>query len=423
MKQLIGILFIFFYSQVSAQKILIVNGHLHPVVGNEIMSALIEIKDGKITGIKNALSNTYVASDWDTIIDATDQHIYPGFVAPNSTLGLTEIEAVRATNDYREVGAFNPHIRTQIAFNAESKVVETVMTNGVLIAQCSPRGGDISGTSSIMLMGGWNWEDATIKIDDGVHVNWPATSGGGGWWAEPEPKKQNEQYKKETAGIIDFFNLAKTYASAKSIAFDQRLEAMKDCFNGNKRIYFHANDVQQIADVLALVQSMNIPFPVIVGADEAYLLGQRFVDANIPIMLQRLHRLPEHDEDPVDLPFRLPAIYAKMGVTFCLQNEGGMEAMNARNIPFLAGTAMAYGLSHDQALESITINPCKIMGIDQTYGSIEVGKSATLFISKGSALDMKTHDVTMVLLNGKVQNTVNFQEKLYLKYQSKYKGE
>lgn len=405
---------------VSAQRILIVNGHLHPVVGQEITASLLEMVDGKITGIKNALSSTYIAKDWDTIIDATGQHVYPGFVAPNSTLGLTEVDAIRASNDYNEVGEFNPHVRAQIAFNAESKVVETVKTNGVLLVQSTPRGGYISGTSSVMFMGGWNWEDATVKPNDGIHVNWPSTAYGGGWWAEPAPKYKNEQYTKELNELKQFFLLAQSYANAKTMAFDQRLDAMRACFIGSKRVYFHANDAQQIIDLLAFVQEFQIPYPVLVGGDDAYLLGQRFIDADIPVMIQRLHRLPEHDEDPVDLPYRLPAILAKMGVLFCLQNEGGMEAMNARNLPFLAGTAMAYGLTEEQALQAITINSCKILGIDQEFGSIEVGKSATIFVSKGPALDMKTNDVTTIVMDGKIQSTVNFQETLYLKYKAKY---
>jgi hypothetical protein len=406
----------------SAQRILIVNGHLHPVVGQEITASLLEMVDGKITGIKNALSTTYIAKDWDTIIDATGQHVYPGFVAPNSTLGLTEVDAIRATNDYNEVGEFNPHVRAQIAFNAESKVVETVKTNGVLLVQSTPRGGSVSGASSVMFMGGWNWEDATVKPNDGIHVNWPSTAYGGGWWAEPAPKYKNEQYTKELNELKQFFQLASTYANAKVIPFDQRLEAMKDCFLGTKRVYIHANDAQQIIDLLAFVQEFKLPYPVLVGGDDAYLLGQRFIDADIPVMIQRLHRLPEHDEDPVDLPYRLPAILAKMGVLFCLQNEGGMEAMNARNLPFLAGTAMAYGLTEEQALQAITINSCKILGIDQEFGSIEVGKSATIFVSKGPALDMKTNDVTTIVMNGKIQSPVNFQESLYLKYKAKYQS-
>lgn len=405
---------------VHGQRILLVNGHLHPIEGQEITSSLIEIEDGKIIAIKNALSNSYNAKEWDTIIDATNQHVYPGFVAANSTLGLTEIDAVRATNDFDEVGELNPHIRSQIAFNAESKVLETVKTNGVLLVQSTPRGGFISGSSSIMTTGGWNWEDATVLRDDGIHVNWPNLS-------LSAPRKGDDvvnleqNYLKEVSTLSQFFKLASVYAEGQAPDKDLRLEAMKDCFQGSKRTYFHANDLRQLTDVLEFCKVFPLKFPVIVGGSDAYLLGQRLVDAKIPIMLDRLHRLPERDEDPIDLPYSLPALLAKMGVPFCLQNAGGMEAMNTRNLPFLAGTAQAYGLSELEALRSITLSPCEIMGLDQQFGSIEVGKSATLFVSKGPALDMRTNRVTTIMVNGKIQQTQNFQEDLYLKYQKKYK--
>ena len=402
-----------------AQRILIANGHLHPVEGQEITSSLIEIENGVIIGIKNALSNAVNAAEWDTIIDATNQHVYPGFVAPNSTLGLTEIDAVRATNDFQEVGKFNPHIRAQIAFNAESDVLETVKTNGVLLVQATPRGGMISGASSLMTTDGWNWEDATVLADDGIHVEWPFSH-----WKSPltgSGENSEKAYLQEVAEISEFFHQAKTYAETKNLVQDIRYDAMKPCFDGKRRTYFHANDVRQLSDILEFCTKLELKFPVIVGGNDAPLLGQRFVDARIPIMVERLHRLPDLDEDPVDYPFRLPAILAKMGVAFCLQNAGGMEAMSARNIPFLAGTAQAYGLTENEALRSVTLSACEIMGIDRMYGSIEVGKSATLFVSKGPALDMRTNQVTSIVINGQVQSATNFQQELYLKYRNKYK--
>ena len=101
------------------EKILLVDGYLH--VGNEkvLKTAAIGIIDGRISFIKNSTAYTPSASEWDTIIELKGKHIYPGFIAPNSTLGLTEIDAVRATRDFDEVGTYNPHIRSQIAFNIE----------------------------------------------------------------------------------------------------------------------------------------------------------------------------------------------------------------------------------------------------------------------------------------------------------------
>jgi imidazolonepropionase-like amidohydrolase len=291
-----------------------------------------------------------------------------------------------------------------------------------LLCQAAPRGGVISGTSSVMALSGWNWEDATIYANDGIHVNWPSSLQGGGWWAEPAPKKQNENYSKQLRELNEFFDLAITYsnASKKELDFDQRLEAMTDCFKGTKRVYFHADEIQQINDIIEFSKKYNLKFPVVIGGYEAHLLGSRMRDSKIPVMLRRIHSLPENDDDPVDQSFKLPSLLKKEGILFSIQNAGDMEAMNARNLPFQAGTATAYGLSEEEAIESISLSPCKIMGIDKKYGSIEKGKSATLFVSEGNALEMKTNMVTLILLNGKITSTTNFQFDLYKKYSEKY---
>jgi imidazolonepropionase-like amidohydrolase len=424
MKLVTSLLFLCLIGLVSAQpsRILLLDGFLHVGNGETIDHALIGIENGIITEVGNSLVTSYNKNNWDTIINLENKHIYPGFVAGNSTLGLTEIDAVRATRDFNETGSLNPHVRTQIAYNVESKVISTVLTNGVLICQAAPRGGVISGTSSVMALSGWNWEDATIYANDGIHVNWPSSLQGGGWWAEPAPKKQNENYSKQLRELNEFFDLAITYsnASKKELDFDQRLEAMTDCFKGTKRVYFHADEIQQINDIIEFSKKYNIKFPVVIGGYEAHLLGSRMRDSKIPVMLRRIHSLPENDDDPVDQSFKLPSLLKKEGILFSIQNAGDMEAMNARNLPFQAGTATAYGLSEEEAIESISLSPCKIMGIDKKYGSIEKGKSATLFVSEGNALEMKTNMVTLILLNGKITSTTNFQFDLYKKYSEKY---
>jgi len=405
----------------SPSKILMVNGFLHTGNGETLESALIGIEDGKITLIKNSLAFTYEPSEWDTIIELNGKHIYPGFVAPNSTLGLTEIDAVKATRDYDELGTYNPHIRSQIAFNVESKVISTVRTNGVLLTQATPRGGRVSGTSSVMKMDGWNWEDATVSKDDGIHLNWPSSTKGGGWWAEPAPKKSNEKYAEQTLEIKTFFDMAKAYAEDKEVAeVDGRLEAMKECFNGSKRVYFHANELQQLQDIIEFSATYKIKFPVIVGGYDAHLITRKLSDSKIPVMLVRPHSLPKNQEDDVDLPYKLPALLQAGNVKFCIQNAGGMEAMNARNIPFLAGTAMAYGLTEEEAVRSISLSSCEIMGIDKKYGSVEIGKSATLFVSDGNALDMRTNNLFVALVDGAFMSLDNMQSDLYDKYSKKY---
>ncbi len=401
------------------KRILIENPTVHIGDGSIFEKGLVGIEGGKIILVKNALAYTYDKSDWDTIIDLNGQHLYAGFVAPNSTLGLTEIDAVRATRDFNETGQFNSNVRTQIAYNCESQVIETVRINGVLISQATPRGGIISGTSAVMTNACWNWEDGTIAANDGIHLNWPESLQGGGWWAEPQPKTRNEKYTDQKREIYDYFELAKAYTKAE-VQTDLRYAALKDCFLGEKRVYIHANELQQLHDALDFIEHFGLKHAVIVGGYDTYMMTDKLKIRNIPVMLPRLHALPENEDNPTDLVYRLPAMLQEAGILFCLQNEGDMEAMNARNIPFLAGTAMAYGLTEEQAIQSVTINACKILGIDKDYGTIQNGKKATLFVSQGSALDMKSNNVTLILVDGEFVPVTSFQNELYEKYQDKY---
>jgi imidazolonepropionase-like amidohydrolase len=392
-----------------AQRILLLHGTAHIGNGSVVESAAIGVVNDRIAFVKNSLTQTFNNKDWDTIINCNGQHFYPGLVSANNTLGLTEIDAVRATRDFNDVGDWNPHVRAQVAYNVESKVVETVRTNGVLLVQATPRGGWISGSSAVMKLSGWNWEDATVLADDGIHLNWPY---------------DRTSYQAQKRDIYAFFELAKTYAMAREAqATDLRLEAMKACFKGQKRVYIHAESIQQIVDVIDFAASFQLPFPVIVGGHDAHLVGAKLRDSKIPVMLSRIHSLPQREDELTYLPYQMPALLKQQGIAFCIQNDGDMQPMNTRNLPFQAGTTMAYGLSEEEALKAISLSVCQIMGIDKDYGTLEVGKKATFFVSKGPALDMRSNQLTTILVDGKFVSTSNFQEQLYLKYRQKYKDE
>ena len=155
-----------------SQRHILFGGTAHIGNGDVIENSIIIIEDEKIVAIGPS-DLVIVNKDIGSTYDLQGKHVYPSFILPNTTLGLVEIDAVRATRDERETGDLNPNVRTQIAYNTESVVSSTVRTNGILLAQVTPRGGLISGTSSIMKLDGWNWEDATYLEDDGIHVYWP----------------------------------------------------------------------------------------------------------------------------------------------------------------------------------------------------------------------------------------------------------
>src|ERR1700756_5118376 len=366
------------------KSILVTGLTVHVGNGKVIENAMVGFKDGKIDLVINAATAKFKEGypKYDTTINLNGAHAYPGFFAPNSTLGLNEVEAVRATNDFRDVPGYNPHLRALIAFNSDSKIIPTVRTNGVLFSQATPRGGVISGTSSLMALDGWNWEDAAIKKDEGVHVNFPHTMQANGWWAEPQPATANKKYDEQLNELKKFFADAKAYAGEQGQEEKNlRFEAMRGIFDGTKNLYIHADDEKDIIAAVNFANQFQIKKMVLVGGAESWRVTKLLKQNNVAVMVNRVHSLPEREQDDVDLPYKLPYLLQKDSVLFCLQNEGDMEGMNSRNIPFLAGTARAYGLTNEQAVAALSYSAAKIIGIDKQIGTIEVGKDASFFVS------------------------------------------
>ena len=401
-------------AQKQTKKVMLLNGIAHLGNGKVIKNSAISIVDGKFDIVADAAVIKIDFKQFDTVIDVRGKHIYPGIIAPNSTLGLTEIDAVRATNDYSEVGQFKPHVRSVIAYNTESKVTTTIRSNGVLMGQITPRSGTISGTSSIVQFDAWNWEDAVIKEDDGVHLNWVSMYNR--WKGD-----KNKNYEKSVIQLNSFFADALAYSKISDHKEKNlRFEAMRGVFNGEKRLYIHADFIKELTEAINFSKKYGVKKTVIVGGYDSWMITDMLKENNIAVILQRVHSLPQRQEDDVYLPYKLPHILFDAEVLFCLENAGDMEAMGTRNLPFYAGTAAAYGIDKEEALSLITLNTAKILGIDDFCGSIETGKDATLFISTGDALDMKTNNVITAFIQGRLIDLNNFQKQLYEKYSGKY---
>jgi len=410
------------FSQIPAKPqqnpIVLLNGTAHIGNGTVIQKSAIGFDKGEITFVTDA--KDYVKQTEDEIIDISGKQVYPGFIAPSTTLGLVEIEAARATRDFEDVGYINPHVRSEISYNTESKIIPTVRTNGVLLAQVCPRGGLISGTSSVFALDGWNWEDAVYKTDDAIHVNWPQRYQGGGWWAEPEPIKKNENYDKNLSALQKFFADAKAYSEKGQAETDLRMEAMKGVFSGEKRLFINVDLAKDMMEAVSMAKQFAIPHLVIVGAKEAWLVTDVLKNNNVAVVLNRVHDLPSSPDMDIDLPFKTPKLLQDAGILYCLSYRGDMETAGLRNLPFTAGTAVAYGLKKEQALTAITLSAAKIMGMDETTGSLEGGKDATLFVSSGDALDMRTNKVELAFIKGRKIDLDNRQKQLYYKYREKY---
>lgn len=405
------------------KDIAIIGATAHIGNGQVINNSVVIIRNGKIDVVGDAENSVFDRQAIE-VIDATGKHIYPGFIVPNSTLGLVEIDAVKASDDDAEIGSLNPHIRSLIAYNAESKVVESMRPNGVLIGQITPRGGRISGTSSVVQFDAWNWEDASIKTDEGLHLNWPSSfSRGRPWLGEDPGMKPNKDYNKQIAQLTNYFNESKAYNSGNKTKAHLPFEALNGIFNGAKKLYIHVNDEKGIIDAMHFSSENNVKNMVIVGGREAYKAANLLKQNNVPVVLKRVHSTPSQMDDDYDLPFKTARILVDHGVLVALETSGQMERMNTRNLPFYAGTTAAHGLTKEQALQLITLNAAKILGIDKSYGSIEKGKSATLFISEGDALDMRTNKLTHAFIDGRNISLKSHQTELWQRYSNKYKNQ
>lgn len=397
----------------------IMNATAHIGNGSVIENSVIVIENGKITTVADA--RVVRMTPVGTVIDAAGKHVYPGIIGMNTTLGLVEIDAVNASDDQREIGTFNPHVRSLIAYNAESRVIETMRPNGLLMAQIVPRGGRVSGRSSVVHMDAWNWEDAAVRVDDGIHINWPASFRRSGSWFEPGPIEPSKDYDKQITELQDFFNSANAYKEQASATKDLKLAAMQDALNGTANVYIHVNGEKGIRDVLSFIKRNSIKKAVLVGASDAQNVTQELVAANVAVLAGRVHELPNREDADYDMPYKFPKLLTDAGVLVALENSGDMERHQARNFPFYAGTVVGYGMDKEKALQLITLNPAKILGIDANYGSLETGKSATLFISEGDALDMRTNKLTHAFIDGKEINLNTRQKDLYERYQDKFK--
>ena len=394
--------------------ILVYGAKLHTGTGQVIETGIVEFINGKITFIGTAV-DVGDRVHHDKLINATGKHVYPGLIAMNTYLGLTEVEAVRATSDYGEVGQYNADLRSIIAYNADSKVIPTVRSNGVLLAQVVPQGGVISGTSSIVQLDAWNWEDAAYKSDEGIHLNWPSYFSR--FNEEPNSSAANDKYDQQVDNIRQYFAQAKAYAQTTNPAqVNLRFEAMKGLFNGQKSLYIRANFVKEIMGAILFARKFEVKL-IIVGGIESMKCIDLIKQNNIPIVLHRTQALPITKDDEVYQVYTLPSKLQKAGVQYCI-SEGGF--WQQRNLPFEAGQAAAFGLTQEEALSAITINPARIMGIDKTTGSLEVGKDANLVICDGDILDMQSNHIIMEFIQGRQVDLYNSQEQLYDTYRKKY---
>ena len=402
------------------KTIALMGGTVHIGNGQVIPNGVVLFSHGLITSVVDGTTVRLDLTNVETI-DVSGKHIYPGIISPASTVGLEEIAAVRATVDKQEVGVLNPNIRSLIAYNTDSEIIPTIRNNGVLLTQAVPQGGTVSGSSSVMMADGWNWDDAVLKKDDGIWMNWPVYfSRQFNFEDFSTVIKKNEKREEAIAALQATFADAKAYAATTNpTPVNLKLESMRGLFSGKQNLYVRADYAKDLIEAVTFAKAMGVPKVVLVGGEEAHRAVTFLKENNVPVILSALHRLPNREDEDVDLPYRMPGILQKAGILVSLSYAD--EWWRTRNLPFQAGTAVGFGVTdREEALKMITSNTAKIMGIDNLVGTLETGKQATLFVSAGDALDMRTNKIEQVFIQGRKVNLDDRHKRLYEIYKGKY---
>lgn len=395
------------------------NGTVHVGNGQVLENATIQINNGKIEKIGQ---NLPIPMDDVKVFDVSGKHIYPGLILSSSTLGLVEVNSVRATIDHTEIGEINPSVRSIVAYNTDSKVTNTLKTNGILMANIVPDGGLISGSSSVVQLDAWNWEDAAVKMENGLHLRMPSLINRPSRFAffmgAAAPGDPVKRGLEQVDQIKTFFREAQAYVNETGrTSTNLKYEAVKGLFNKSQKLFVHCDIVKEMLIAIDFAKEFGMDV-VIVGGSESYQMPELLKQNNVSVILNQMHSLPTSIDDDVDQPYKTAAALQKAGVLFAINDADGQT--RGRNLAFNAGTAAAYGLTKEQALQAITLNPAKILGIGDRAGSIEVGKDASLLVSEGDILDMRSSIILHAFIQGRKVDLTDKHKQLDERYRKKY---
>jgi imidazolonepropionase-like amidohydrolase len=412
-----------------AKPLLVTGATIHTVSGKAVPRGKLLVADGKIVGVHPEATMIELPAGTE-ILDLPGKHLYPGMIAANSVLGLTEINAVRATADMVEPGAINPNARALISINPDSELIPVTRANGVLATLTIPRtgkGGLIAGQSALIRLDGWTWEDMTILSPAGMHLFWPELRTYSKWTSPDDEKaleKLRKEYGRKVTRLEKAFADARAYAKAKAearIDTDLRWEAMQPVLEGQLRVFLHAQTTSQIQAALHFAATEKIESPVIVGGRDAWRLIDDLKERKASVILSPVNSLPIRRYEAYDTAYVAANRLHDAGIPFCIANSGtSFESANERNLPYQAARAVAHGLPRGVALKSVTLFPARILGVDDRLGSIEAGKEATFFVSNGNPLEVRTN-VERAWIQGREIDLSSRHTQLWRKYQEKYR--
>jgi imidazolonepropionase-like amidohydrolase len=410
-----------------AEVLALTGGTVHPVTGPEIANGTVLVEGAKIIAVGTGIPVPGGAK----VIDCTGKHVYPGFVHANTILGLQEISTIEGSDDSRETGNLNPNQRAEVMYNPDSDFLPVARLNGVTTVLTIPGGGAVRGTSALMHLDGWTQEDITVRAPAALHVQWPNMTPIHAFFELRSDEEQAKARDEAIKAIGDAFDDARAYWTARDAESgkgvpkhdeDVRWDAMRKALKGEIPVAFHCDALNQIRAVLRFCDQQKLTNIILLGGYDSWRVADELKRRNIAVIVAGVLATPNRGYESYDEAFTVASKLAKAGVRYCIADEGGgFAAANARNVPYQAAMAEAFGLDHDEALKSVTLYPAQILGAGDKIGSIEVGKLADLQVTDGDPLIIATH-CEQVVVNGKVVPMESRQTRLFHKYDERPRG-
>lgn len=395
---------------------------IHTMAGKDIVNGSILVRDGKIAGVGQDLS----APSGVRVIEGKGMQVYPGIIDAGTTVGLSEISGVAVTNDVQEIGKFNPELRASIAVNPESEHIPVTRANGITSVLALPDGPLLSGQASLIHLDGWTTDEMEVKRSTVMHLRMPTIGGAGGrgagrFGARGSFDEQKKAFEKDVADLNNFFEEARRYKQAKaahSPGFkpDLKLEAMQPVIDGEEPVLITAVRERAIRDAIAFGDKQKLKV-ILCQATEAYKVLDEIKSHNIPVVLGPTLALPLEEDDPYDRPATTPAELYKAGIKFAIASFSNEFS---RDLPYQAAAAVAFGLPKEEAMKAITANAAQILGVANTVGTIEEGKSADFMLVDGDPLLEQTQ-IKQLFIKGNNVNLDNKHNRLYEKYMNRPK--
>ncbi|WP_323844625.1 amidohydrolase family protein [Microbulbifer magnicolonia] len=400
-----------------AESVLIKGGKVHTLSDRgSFESADVLVVDGRVQDIGLSLD---VGAD--RVIDARGKVVTPGVIAPVSELGLVEIGAASATNDYAVTGesigsafdplpAYNPK-STLIPFNRAGGVTRALVFPGISLW------GDSVGNPQRVFAGRsfaikLNGDFDSVVARDLAQKAYLGEAGGqlaGGSRASAYAKIENAlEEAREYRGNKEAIRRGDWRELNHSIA---DLEALQLLIDGKQPLLVTADRASDILWTIELAKKYDLKL-VILGAAEGWMVADQLAAAGVPVVIDAINNLPNSFSS---LGARLDnaALMTKAGVTVAISGPEYASTHNVYLARQSAGNAVASGLPYEEGLKSISANVAEIFGIDG--GSLQPGAVADIVVWSGDPLEVTSYP-EQVLIDGKSQSLVTRSTRLRDRY-------